>query len=33
MTTLKNADHEVYDAIVREARRQSENLELIASEA
>jgi len=32
MNTLRKQDPEVYDAIVKEARRQSENLELIASE-
>jgi len=32
MNTLKNEDPQVYDAITKELRRQSENLELIASE-
>jgi glycine hydroxymethyltransferase len=32
MNTIKKQDPAVYDAIVNEARRQSENLELIASE-
>ena len=32
MNTLQTQDPEIYDAIAREARRQSENLELIASE-
>ena len=32
MNALKQQDPQIYDAIVREARRQSENLELIASE-
>ena len=32
MKTLKAQDPEIYDAIMRETRRQAENLELIASE-
>src|SRR5688500_1041717 len=32
MNTIKKQDPDVYEAIVKEARRQSENLELIASE-
>src|SRR6202521_365281 len=32
MNTLKTQDPEIYEAIAGEARRQSENLELIASE-
>ncbi|HSG87857.1 MAG TPA: serine hydroxymethyltransferase, partial [Pseudomonadales bacterium] len=32
MDHLKSSDPEIYDSIVREARRQAEGLELIASE-